>query len=54
MWLLIALIIFGAALAAYFLFRTRKIEKPHDTYVCDICGEHECLCRKEDPSGPGG
>jgi hypothetical protein len=52
MWLLIALIIVGFGLAAYFvLFQSRKIEEPHDTYVCDICGERECLCHKEDSSG---
>jgi len=53
MWLLIVLIIVGAALGVYFVFlQTRKIEQPPDTYVCDVCGEHECICHKEDPSGP--
>ena len=52
MWLLIALIVVGVGLAAYFLlFQTRKLEEHPDTYVCDICGEHECLCHKEDPPG---
>jgi hypothetical protein len=54
MWLLIVLIIIGAALGAYFVFlQTRKIEEPPDTpdtYVCDVCGEHECICHKEDPA----
>jgi hypothetical protein len=47
MWLLIVLILCAAA-AAYLLLTQRKKDKaPRDTYVCDVCGEVECICHKE-------
>ena len=35
--------------AAVVIYRTAK-RRPPDTesYVCDVCGEHECICRKEE------
>jgi hypothetical protein len=30
----------------YVISRSRNKKAPQDTYVCDICGEKECLCRK--------
>ena len=26
--------------------RLKKKKAPQDTYVCDVCGETECLCHK--------
>lgn len=35
-----------AGVAGYLLIRRKKTQEPHDTYVCDVCGQKECLCRK--------
>ena len=46
-WFLIILIL-CAAIAVFLALRRKKSEDPPlDTYVCDICGEKDCLCRKE-------
>jgi hypothetical protein len=41
-----------AAVVIFLLFRiiASKINKPNEpvTYVCDECGEKDCVCRKED------
>ena len=41
-----------AAVVIFLLFRiiASKINKPDEpvTYVCDECGEKDCVCRKED------
>ena len=42
---LIAVIVCIAAVG-YLIFLQKKRKKPQDTYVCDICGEKDCLCRK--------
>jgi hypothetical protein len=42
---LIALIVCIAA-AGYLIFLRQKRQKPQDTYVCDICGQKDCLCHK--------
>ena len=47
MWLAIFLIL-CAAVAAFVLFSKKKAgNPPEDTYVCDVCGEKECICHKE-------
>jgi hypothetical protein len=47
MWLVILLIL-CAAVGAFVLFsRKRTEDHPKDTYVCDVCGEQECICHKE-------
>ena len=30
----------------YLMFRHKNKKSPQDTYVCDVCGEKECLCHK--------
>ena len=35
-----------AVVVGYLTFRQKNKKKPQDTYVCDICGEKDCLCRK--------
>ena len=40
------LVIVCAGVVGYLLFRRKKEKEPHDTYVCDVCGEKECLCHK--------
>ena len=48
MWLWIMLIL-CAAIVGYVTLRSKKgKERPPDHYVCDICGERDCLCRKEE------
>jgi len=42
---LIAVIVCIAAVGCL-IFLQKKRRKPQDTYVCDICGEKDCLCRK--------
>jgi hypothetical protein len=43
----VLLLILGAGVVAYFLFRGGKgKEIPSDVYVCDVCGEKDCLCHK--------
>ena len=42
------LIVVCAVVVGYLLFRRKSQMKPQDTYVCDICGEKECLCHKEE------
>ncbi len=41
-----------AAVVVYFLFRiiVSKRNKPEEPviYVCDECGEKDCVCRRED------
>jgi len=47
MWLAIFLIL-CAAVAVIVLFRKKKAANPsRDVYVCDVCGEEECICHKE-------
>ena len=52
------LILAAAAAAIVFYLRMQKTDATADsnqvdaTYVCDVCGEHECICRKEDPEEP--
>jgi hypothetical protein len=48
------IIIIALALAlGFFLFRKKRPADPPGTpavetaYICDQCGEHECICRKE-------
>ena len=35
-----------AGVVGYLIFRGKHKKEPQDTYVCDICGEKECLCHK--------
>jgi hypothetical protein len=40
------LVVVCAAVVGYLMFRQKNKKAPQDTYVCDVCGEKECLCRK--------
>jgi hypothetical protein len=31
----------------YLIFRRKNRKEPQDAYVCDVCGEKECICHKE-------
>lgn len=42
---LLAVIVCIAAVGCLIFFK-KKRQKPQDTYVCDICGEKDCLCHK--------
>jgi LPXTG-motif cell wall-anchored protein len=35
-----------AVAAGFLIFRRKKKKASQDTYVCDVCGETECLCHK--------
>ena len=47
------LILAAVAAAIVFYLRIKKPDTAADknqvaaTYVCDVCGEHECICREE-------
>lgn len=42
--LLVAVVVLAVA-----VFRILKRRPAHsESYVCDVCGEHECICRKEE------
>jgi hypothetical protein len=43
----IAAVVF-AGVVGYLILRRKNRKEPQDTYVCDICGEKECLCHKEE------
>jgi len=51
MWPIIVIVILIAILAYLFTRRTNKEELPHASYVCDQCGERDCVCHKEDHGG---
>lgn len=49
----IGMLIVLLAVALFFLYKRQseasKSAKPVEaTYVCDDCGEHECVCRKSE------
>jgi hypothetical protein len=48
MWIVIVLIVLGV-IGGILVFRTRRGRTPpRDTYVCDVCGQKECVCHKEE------
>jgi hypothetical protein len=48
MWSLVAIILIVAG-AALVLFRSaNKKRVPDATYVCDVCGERDCVCHEEE------
>jgi hypothetical protein len=47
MWIILLAVLFAAAVAYVILSRKKPDAPPHDTYVCDVCHEQECICRKE-------
>ncbi|MEJ2725927.1 MAG: hypothetical protein P8175_15050 [Deltaproteobacteria bacterium] len=48
MWFVV-LMILCAAVIAYLMLRPKGNQAlPHDTYVCDVCGQKECICHKEE------
>ena len=52
MWFVILLILCAAVFAYLMMRRKGRQELPHDTYVCDVCGERECICHKEEETTP--
>jgi len=42
------LVVVCAVVVAYLIFRQKSRKEPQDTYVCDVCGEKECICHKEE------
>jgi hypothetical protein len=47
MWIAILLIVLAAV--SILVFRTRQRKSPaNDTYVCDVCGQKECVCHREE------
>jgi LPXTG-motif cell wall-anchored protein len=46
--MLIILALLLLAGATYLLFRRKKRSTPpHETYVCDVCNERDCICSKQ-------
>jgi hypothetical protein len=49
MWLISIIVVLFAAALAYVIFSKKKpVSPPRDTYVCDVCNERECICRKQE------
>ncbi|MEW6667132.1 MAG: hypothetical protein AB1512_18165 [Thermodesulfobacteriota bacterium] len=45
----VLLLALGAGVLLYFVLRRTGVQKvPQDVYVCDICGETDCICHKEE------
>jgi hypothetical protein len=40
------LLLVCVAVAGLLIVRGRNKRNPQDTYVCDVCGETECICHK--------
>jgi len=49
MWPIIAIVIVIAIVVYLFRRRTEKEKLPHVSYVCDECGERDCVCHREGP-----
>ncbi|MDY6952878.1 MAG: hypothetical protein SWE60_15320 [Thermodesulfobacteriota bacterium] len=49
MWPIIVIVILVVITVYLFARRSNKEELPHVHYVCDQCGERDCVCRKEGP-----
>jgi hypothetical protein len=47
MWTIFIIVLFAVILACLFVKKTKKKELDNDIYVCDICGEKDCICHKE-------
>jgi hypothetical protein len=47
MWLAILLILCVVVAAFVLISRKKAANPPQDVYVCDVCGEEECICHKE-------
>jgi hypothetical protein len=46
----IPLLVVCAAVIAYLLLRSQKKKSPPpEVYVCNVCGEKDCICHKEEP-----
>ena len=48
----VGILVAAAAVVLFFLLRQKPAAVPGPdqadaTFVCDVCGEHECLCREE-------
>ena len=47
MWGIILFILFTVGVFIIIRWSIKKKALPQETYNCNICGEKECLCRKE-------
>ncbi len=46
-WYILVLVLLCAAIVVY-LFQKRRGTRPSDaSYVCEICGEKDCICHEE-------
>lgn len=47
-WVIVILVVAGGS--ALYLLKGRKREDvvPQDTFICDVCGERDCICHKEE------
>ncbi|MFH1488243.1 MAG: hypothetical protein ABII06_05020 [Pseudomonadota bacterium] len=46
-WTIIILLIILALVAYAALRKPARNEPPPESFVCDICGQDECICHKE-------
>ena len=48
----VVIVIFLAGMLVHFLIRkTNRKELPNETYICDVCGDKDCVCHKENSDG---
>ncbi len=48
MWPVILVVVLATIVVYVLKRKARKEELPQVTYVCDVCGERDCICHKED------
>jgi hypothetical protein len=41
------LVIVCVGVVGYLIFGRKNRKEPQDSYVCDVCGQRECICHKE-------
>jgi hypothetical protein len=46
-WGIIVFFLLAGILVYVLIGKTKKAKPPDVTYVCDACGEHDCICRRE-------
>lgn len=47
-YLLAAVLLSAVGVVIWWSFMRKDSNPPEDTYICDQCGERDCICRKEE------
>jgi hypothetical protein len=51
MWEVVIVILLAGLLVHVLTRKTKRKELPNETYICDVCGDKDCVCRKENGDG---